>query len=393
MEISQTLPKRTIRGEALIIAVLAGVAVAGLLLVFALVKRFHDWQAVLADRNYRHGINEMSYGTAPQAIEYFRSALFFQPDNFDYQLSLAQALEGAGRYDEAEAYLQNLWDREPQSGMVNLQLGRLAAHAHKTTAALRYYHNAIYGLWNSDSDQNRRVARVELVNFLIANSDITQAQAELIAMQAGLPADPKLHMQVANLFMRLPDYEHALAEFREARQLDRHSAEAAAGAGIAAFNLGRFRTAVRFLDTAVKSGDRDPNIRGMLETALLVLGSNPQAHGISLQERVARVQKNFQIAKDRLQQCMQARGENVSAAPPAVNSQTGGTSLQPLSARMSDLRAKLRRKTALNDPDFRDTVMDFVYDVEEDTEDACGTPTGSDLALLLLGRSEEAAEE
>src|SRR5581483_5281329 len=273
MEVSRALPKQSIRREALIVAVLAAVAVAALLLVFALVSRFRDWRSTLADRTYRHGRNELAFGSAGQAIEYFRSALFFDPDNFDYQFSLAQALENAGRFDEAEAYLRNLWEREPQSGSVNVQLARLAAHRGETRDVLRYYHNAIYGIWKSDPDQNRRIARLELVDFLIANNDVTQAQAELIAMQAGLPSDPRLHTQLANLFMSISDYEHAFAEFREARQLDRQNIQPLAGAGIAAFKLGRFRTALHFLDAAVKAGDRDPEIRNMLETAELVISS------------------------------------------------------------------------------------------------------------------------
>jgi hypothetical protein len=37
--------------------------------------------------------------------------------------------------------------------------------------------------------------------------------------------------------------------------------------------------------------------------------------------------------------------------------------------------------------------MDTVFDVEEKTAEECGSPSGADLALLLLGRSREAAEQ
>ena len=390
MEVSTAVPKRTVRGEALVIAVLSAVAVVALLIVFALVNRFRDWQTALADRTYRHGLNEMDYGSASQAIEYFRSALFFQPDNFDYQFSLAQGLENAGRFDEAEAYLQNLWEKQPQSGSVNLQLGRLAAHRHQTADVLRYYHNAIYGIWKSDPDQNRRIARLELVDFLIANNDVTQAQAELIAMQAGLPSDPRLHTQLANLFMSISDYEHAFAEFREARQLDRQNIQPLAGAGIAAFKLGRFRTALHFLDAAVRAGDRDPEIRNLLETAELVISSNTRARGISLAERIARVQKDFTTAKGRLQQCMRAHGE---ATAESATGDSRSSSLAQLATRAAQLAPTVRRPAVLNDPNEREDIMEFVFDVEEETEDACGTPTGADLALLLLGRSQESAEQ
>ncbi len=384
MEVSATLPKRTIRGEALVIAVLSAIAVVALLVVFGLVSRFRSWQSTLAQRTFRHGLNELAYGNPSDAIEYFRSALFFQPENFDYQLSLAQALENAGQFDQAEAYLENLWERQPQSGAVNLQLGQLAAHRHQTTDVLRYYHNAIYGLWKSDPDQNRRMARVQLVDFLIDIHDVTQAQAELIAMQAGLPSDPQLHMELAKLFMRLPDYQHALAEFREVVQLDRRNVEAAAGAGTAAFHLGQFRTAIHFLDIAVKSGSHDPDVHDMLETASLVASRNPGARGLSVAERTSRVKHDFETATHRLQGCFDAQRDN---------GQPASSPLQQLSTNVAELAVKMKRRAALNDPDFRSEIMDTVFDVEEKTAEECGSPSGADLALLLLGRSREAAEQ
>jgi Flp pilus assembly protein TadD len=390
MEVSSALPKQSIRREALIVAVLSAVAVAALLLVFALVSRFRDWRSRLADRTYRHGRNELAFGSAGQAIEYFRSALFFDPDNFDYQFSLAQALENAGRFDEAEAYLRNLWEREPQSGSVNVQLARLAEHRGETRDVLRYYHNAIYGIWRNDPDQNRRMARVELVNFLLAQHDTTQAQSELIAMQAGLPADPQLHMQLGELFMRLPDYEHALAEFRQARQLDRQNPQSAAQAGIAAFHLGWFRTAIHFLGLASKAGDHDETLRNMLDTASLVVASNPRARGLSIPERTGRVQNDFQVAKQRLQDCRKVHGESGAAAGAAV--QGDSNSLDEFSTQLADISRLVRRVGALADPNNRDEVMDFVFGVEEQTKTVCGAPVGRDLALLLLGRSQEAAE-
>jgi tetratricopeptide (TPR) repeat protein len=392
MQASTALPKTSVRREAVLIAVLSAIAVVGLVIVFALVSRFRIWQSVLAGRTYQHGLNEMRFGNPGEAVEYFRSTLAFQPDDFDYQFSLAQALETAGRFDEAEAYLRNLWERQPQSGSVNLQLARLAAHRDQTTDVLRYYHNAIYGIWKSDSDRSRWEARTELVNYLISKNDVTQAQAELIAMQAGLPADPDLHMQVANLFAKIQDYEHALAEYRQVRQLDRKNVQAAAQAGIAAFKLGHFRSAQHSLEAALYGGDRDPTVRNLLETTWMIFSASPFRRGLSLQDRMARVRSNFQTAVHRLETCMAAHGESTpSASSPAAPA--GPSAFQQLSTREDELKSDMRPRSALDDPDLREDVMDFVFDVEEQTETMCGPATGPDLALLLLGRSREVAEQ
>src|SRR5207244_11171271 len=182
-------------------------------------------------------------------IEDFRSALAFDRDNPLYQFRLAQALEAEGRFDEAESYLINLWEHQPQNGMVNVQLARLAAHRQSTNRALRYYHNAIYGIWDSNPDENRRAARFELIEFLLKQKARTQVQSELIAMEAGLPSDPQLHLKVAELFLESDDYANALAQSRQALQLDRKNVQATARAGEARVDLGRYRTGGRYLAT------------------------------------------------------------------------------------------------------------------------------------------------
>src|SRR5436305_11080195 len=113
MAASTPLAKPTARREAAVITVLSAVAVLGLVAVFALIVRFRTWQSSLASRTYQHGLNELQFGQSEEAIQYFRSALSFQPENFDYQFSLAEALEKANRFDEAESYLRTLWERQP----------------------------------------------------------------------------------------------------------------------------------------------------------------------------------------------------------------------------------------------------------------------------------------
>jgi tetratricopeptide (TPR) repeat protein len=390
MAASTPLAKPTARREAAVITVLSAIAVLGLVTVFALIVRFRTWQSSLASRTYQHGLNELQFGESEDAIQYFRSALSFQPENFDYQFSLAEALERANRFDEAETYLQTLWERQPQNGEVNVQLARLASHRHHTTDVLRYYHNAIYGIWKSDPDQNRRAARVQLVNFLIANNDVTQAQAELIAMQAGLPSDPNLHLQVADLFTKIQDYEHALAEYREVRQVDHKNVAAAAGAGEAAFKLGRFRTAQHFLEAALYGGDRDVAVRNMLETTWLIFAANPFRRGLSVSERIERVQTDFKTASDRLKNCMAAHGETEVApgTPPSAP-----TAAQQLASQEAELKPTVRRISELNDSNTREDVMDFVFEAEEQSQSMCGGASGTDLALLLLGRGREVADQ
>ena len=383
MDTAEPTSKPTAQREALVSLVLSVIAVAAFAAVLGLTTRFHSWQASLAETMRGRGERDLQTGRAGRAIEDFRSALAFDRDNSVYQFRLAQALEAEGRFDEAESYLINLWERQPQNGMVNVQLARLAVHRDAMSQTLRYYHNAIYGIWDSQPDENRRAARLELVEFLLQRNARAQVQSELIAMPAGLPPDPWLHLKVAELFRKIDDYENGFAQFRQVLQLDHGNVEAAAGAGEAAFELGRYRTAVRYLESAVAANRKDEVSRNKLNTANLVLASNPFRPNVSMEERKRRVQNAFRAASAHLNDCIEARGESTGHG-------AAENSIEKLHNRQTDLGPKLRGRT-FNDPDFQESVMDFVFEVEEQTAD-CGSPTGLDQALVLIGRNREGAE-
>ena len=57
--------------------------------------------------------------------------------------------------------------------------------------------------------------------------------------------------RVGDLFLRAQDYEHALGAYRESLKLERDNRAALAGAGFAAFQLGRYPLAQRYLQAAM----------------------------------------------------------------------------------------------------------------------------------------------
>jgi tetratricopeptide (TPR) repeat protein len=205
------------RREALVLFTLLAITVSALAGVSALVRRFNSWQNKLAQRMNQRGQFALEAGQPVLAINFFRSALSFHRDDPAALLNLAESLIAENRLDEAEAYLHTLWDRQPQDGTTNLELGRLSAKRHQMTDALRYYHNAIYGIWTNDPVQNRIAARFELINLLLQQNADTQAESELIAMEAGLPPDSQLHTKVAQLFLHIGDNRSAQSEFLQAQ--------------------------------------------------------------------------------------------------------------------------------------------------------------------------------
>lgn len=385
------------RREFVAALVLSGIAILVFIAVFGLVNRFRTWQHHLADRLYRQGEQALKMSVPAVAIDDFRSALSFDEENDRYQFSLAQALEADQRVEEARSYLLDLWDRKPQDGAVNLELGRLSAQQTVSDRVLRYYHNAIYGLWEKDAEPNRHRARVELINYLLQRNDRTQAESEIIAMQAGLLADPDLHAQVAGLFARIQDYDRALDQYRRALQLGPKNADALAGAGESAFQSGRFRTAAHYLGAAVAQDQGDEHSRQLLQAASTVLNANPFAKGLSARDRQSRLRWGFDVASKKLLVCLDLRSRKNTATTPGVDAQLESSAqtpddLEELSDRYKDLQPKMRSRTFLNDPNSADELMDYVFDIEQRTPRNCGPSTPMDEALLLIARYRSGAE-
>jgi tetratricopeptide (TPR) repeat protein len=365
--------------EPLILALLSALAVLSFLAVGGLSRMYHAQQESLANRWFTRGAADLKDAHFDRAVGDFRAALRYSRDNYDYQLNLAQALIGLKRTDEAYAYLINLWDRQPENGLVNLELARIATQKGQTEQPLRYYHNAIYAIWPGDSELERQKTRLELIEYLLGINAKAQAQSELIALAASLGDDASLHQRVGDLFLQAQDYEHALAEFRLSLKSDHHNPAALAGAGLVAFDLGHYSLAQRYLQVAVATDPEDTQSTGLLKTTELVLQMDPYRRQISADQRNRIVIEAFAAAGDRLKSC--------SAA---VNSSGSSAGLeQSLADSWVKMKPKVSERGLRQDPDSAEQAMDLVFEIERQTKATCGPPTGIDLALLLISKLHE----
>ena len=242
-DMSWKIPQLIPRSAPMILLVLTLAAASGFAAVSHLVTRYTLNQQARGRRLYALGLNYANAGNYNQAINAFRAALTCDPTNSQYQLSLARVLRDSNdpqRLEEAESYLLALWQRAPQDAAVNLALARVAAHRGSIEDAIRYYHNAMYGVWDSDPDGNRNRARIELIQFLLKENARAQADSELIALSAALPRDPAAYLQAARLFEQTQDYNGALAQYEEVLRLDPGNAAALAGAGETAYRAGNY---------------------------------------------------------------------------------------------------------------------------------------------------------
>ncbi|HEX3748128.1 MAG TPA: tetratricopeptide repeat protein [Bryobacteraceae bacterium] len=363
--------------EPVIIAVLS----VGAMLCFAAVSglsgMYHGREQSLGVEWFNRGSEDLKAGRYAPAVEEFRTALLYSRDNYIYQLSLAEALKGLGRTDAASAYFMNLWDREPENGVVNLELARIAANGGQPNQALRYYHNAIYATWPDEATASRREARLELIHYLLTIHNRAQARSELIALEANLD-DPAVQTQVGALFLQAQDYADALNAFRQGLKASKKNPAALAGAGKAAFQLTQYRTAAQYLRSAATLDSGDKDLASLLETSELVLNMNPFQHDIPAGERYQIVMKAFAAAGDRLKSC-----PALSTAPAPA------TATQNLSDDWAKMKPQMTERGLRRDPDLVENSMDLVFEIERQAAAACGTPTPMDNALLLIAHLHE----
>src|SRR6266568_6036675 len=173
-------------------------------------RAFHETHRDLAETWFERGEIYLKAKQADAALDAYRTALRYSPDDSLFQLRLAQALIFANRTGEAQSYLLNLWERDPQSGPVNLVLGRLSAEEGDVTGVIRYYHNAIYGVWPTADENRRRALRLEIYHFLKSHGAAGQAEAELMALSGEVSHDAKAHEQIGELLLADGEHDRAL---------------------------------------------------------------------------------------------------------------------------------------------------------------------------------------
>jgi tetratricopeptide (TPR) repeat protein len=387
-----------IRQQPVMLALLAVLAVISFAAVSGLSRAYHAQRAALGNRWFSRGVADLNARHFDSAVTEFRAALLYAPDNYDYQLNLAEALIGLKRTGEAYSYLANLWDQQPEHGQVNLELARIAAQRGQTGQALRYYHNAIYAVWPGDPEEKRRDTRLELIEYLLSIHAQAEGQAELIALEENLGDDPSQQQRVGDLFLRAQDYEHALGAYHISLKSDPHRERAMAGAGLAAFELGRYPLAEHRLQEAVAGNPDDTPSADLLKTTEQVLQMDPFRRPLSVAHRDEIVVQAFRIAGERLKSC----GIRASATP--------APGAQPtLADRWAKLKPQVSEQYLRREPDLVEQAMDLVFSIERQTSTTqssttqtgpsqtrptptgatCGTPTGADLALLLIAKLHE----
>lgn len=364
-EAIEDIPQRP-RGVFSVLIILLIIAFA---LTGVIVRGYDARQEQLAQRWFARGNQDLANGAASRAVEEFQTALAFSRDRNRYRFKLALALVAAGRLDQAREHLLNLWERRPGDASISLELARVYARQGNVQNAIRYYHAATYGEWDSDPLTRRRETRFELAEYLLKWKQIQAAQAELIALSADSPSTPTNQLQLADLLLEAGEPERALQWYRTVIRADRHNADALVGAAKAAFALADYRTANGYGNDALRLNPKSEQAETIARNADAILRGDPQARGIRAAERARRTLLLFKTASADLQACVQQRPEDAG--------------LQDFMAQSTNDFSRLREPTLARDSDLRDSVIHWSYQAILDTSTICNTPSGDSPVLLL----------
>ena len=386
------------RSSQMVLAVTLFLIFAGFALTQYLVNVHRDTESSLATRWFTRGEQAMQAHLPAVAADCYRTALSYDPENQQYRLHLAQALLADNRLAEARAHLDSIWDQEPADGDVNLTLARLFVRRKEYSKAVRYYSDAINGVWNDEPRAHRIATRFELVNYLLQQHNLAQAQAELVALQADGPSDAADQLRLGNLLLQVKEPQRSIQAFDAVLQREPGNAQAWLGKAQASLVLGDYKEAEHAISVAV---ERDPKLdeaRQQLEVVREVLRLDPALRGLSLADRSQRAAEAFELAMKRISGCAAQQGitlagQNASAAS-AASSATASVSSPAADKLQSLYGTGMQKHPAASEaalrknPDAIEPTMQFVFDVEKTAASICPATDKSDRALLLLAQHE-----
>ena len=400
-----------------------------------LYQSYASHQVVMANRWLQRGEEALRENKPQVAIDALSSALAFAPSDRQTEIKLAEALASAGRTQEATVYFNALLESQQGSGLINLELARLAARQNNESQAIEDYQRAIYGNWEGDGYVRRRDVRFELINYLIDHQHFDQARSELLVASGNAPADDvSLQLEIARKMELAQDPVDALHLYRTILGHHPSLREALDGAGRTAFLMGRYLEAKRFLARALEGPgiDQEPAAvvqkgRDELAEANHLLLLYPSSR-LGLKERNMRILSDRVLAQARFNQCAQQQAEAlvknaaVPAAVPTVPAKKGlilpntlqnlesrfkrqpataATAAvappvdpwQTLTARWQQSPKKITLTDLGNDPDLAQAQIQLIYDTETVTQQVCGAPSGEDALLLKIAQAPDRVEE
>lgn len=263
-----------------------------------------------AQRSYLAGYNLLQAGKAAEAIDPLRQAHAVERDNPEYELALITAFVDSGRTADAEPLMNEMLQREPNDGHVNLIAARLKAKEGNAAEAEAYYHRAIYGEWPDDAAAHRIAARLELIDDLIKTGELTRRDrqqallAELVSLDAEPAAGADVRKRLARLFLMAGSPARAADIYREMAAKNPKDIAAYEGLGEAELEEGQYGSARAAFSEAFFRSPNNPAIQSHLQILNTVVALDPELRNLTSEEKYRRSIHILDMARTGLAECL-----------------------------------------------------------------------------------------
>lgn len=409
--------RRVYLRDGLVILVLCLVTVALFAVTLFLFKSFQRHREDLGRRWSARGRQALARRQPEEAAADLRIALSYMPDDAADQLSLAQALEGAGHLEAANSYFLSLWEVNPGDGFLNLQLARLARERGSAETAVNYYRASIVGDWGQNGVERRSAVRLELADYLTGRGELQAAETDLLIAAANAPEkDVALQLGIADRLRSLGDLPEALRSYRVAAAQAPRNLQAVAGEGRAEYALGAYPAAARTLENAAelaRHNGGDETDAGPLASLAAEARRLPQlsvSRDLPAEERSVHLLVDARIAQRRLGSCAAQLSPKQARKAPMTKSTANAPAASVASrAAMAVIVGALQRgwtaqsrsldRRALElDAARQDALAQLIDDTETQMAAPaatawCGAPSEEDALLLLLTVRKQGREQ
>jgi tetratricopeptide (TPR) repeat protein len=279
---SELLFERTnFRSTGLVSALLVGMfALTGFCTSF-----YKHQRTTLGQRHYAEGQRLESTGDIQAAVEEYRRALIFAPDDTEYRISFASALIGAGRFEEAESHIEQLLELDPTNGALNRMRASLAERQNRTGPAIEYYQRAVYEYWPPNRLLERAKARWELINLLEKLGRREEAVGELMTLYANSTVGPGGKLDVGFALLRNNAVSEATQVFREAARNAPKEGRPHLGLGQAYLASGEFVSARHEFERAIKLDPQSKEAVNSLALTNSIIDMDPDLPALTGAER------------------------------------------------------------------------------------------------------------
>lgn len=269
-------------------------------------SKYRQEKVALGHAHFMRGQELERAADVNEAVEEFRKAMIFSPDTAEYRTAFASALMQAGRLDEAESHINQLLQEDPTNGELNLMLGRIAEKRNQLEKAIDFYQRAVYEYWPPERVDERRDARLELIELLGRAGRREELIAELMTLYANFPNDQVLKNRIGLDLLDHGATSEAIQVFKEMVRGSSRSADAHRGLAQAYFASGDYVSARHEFERTLRLNSKDAIASRELKLTNSVIDLDPNLSGIREAERLRRAQNLLKRVMADLQQC----GEN-----------------------------------------------------------------------------------